>query len=258
MKIEEFEIELYKLPTSLGFVREGIIITLTDDLGRVRKGEIAPLPGRSHETLLDALAVTKKVRERFLRGDFSLPFFPPSVVFGIDMTLASNEDLPFKVYSNKLKIRNLSLSEAVDLCKKQNGPFRIDLNRSWPLEKTVEFCKQFKAGDFLYLEDPVSNFTDLEKFYDQTGFHYAVDEFLALHPLERIANLRGLTHLIIKPTLFGGIEECRNIVNETRHLCHIFSSAYETSLGLNRIAQIGASLSPSEAVGIATGHIFNG
>ncbi len=256
MKIKKFEIDFYKLPTSLGFVREGLIITLVDDFGNVRKGEIAPLPGRSHETLEEAFTVIKKIRERFLSGDFTLPFFPPSVLFGIDMALAPSKDLPYSVYTNKLKLKNLTIEEAVILCKKQNFPLRIDLNRAWTLEKTVEFCKHFKKEDFIYIEDPVANFTDLEKFYDQTGFPYAVDEYLALQPLEWISNLRGLTHLVIKPTLFGGIEQCREIVNCTKHLTHIFSSAYETPLGLSRIAQISCALSFGEPVGIATEHIF--
>ncbi|MEO0836428.1 MAG: o-succinylbenzoate synthase [Cyanobacteria bacterium J06642_3] len=61
--IKEFQFEVYQrrfkqpLYTSHGVwqVREGIIISLTDQAGRVRQGEIAPLPWFGSETLSQAL-----------------------------------------------------------------------------------------------------------------------------------------------------------------------------------------------------------
>ena len=262
MKLKEFEIYSYKLPTSLGFIREGLIVRLINELGQEGIGEIAPLPGRSTETLKETLAFTGQLRDRFLLQDFSPAFFPPSVMFGMEMALSSllfpiKEDTPFKLYSNKLKLKDLSVSEAVDLCKMTTEPLRVDLNRKWDLAKTVKFCSHFEPSDFLYIEDPVSIFKDLEKFYDQTGFSYAIDEYLSEHPLERLLKLRGLTHLVIKPTLHGGLNRCKFIVTEAKGMKCVFSSTYETGIGLMHIARIGATINSSEPMGIDTHSIFS-
>ncbi len=261
MKLKEFEIYSYKLPTSIGIVREGLIVRLINEIGQEGIGEIAPLPGRSIETFSEALAFTKKIRDRFLKQDFTPALFLPSVMFGMEMALSSilfpmTKDIPFKLYSNKLKLKNLNVKEAVNLCKKEKGPLRIDLNRKWDLAKTVEFCSHFHPADFLYVEDPVSVFTDLEKFYDQTGFPYAVDEYLSEHPLDRLLKLRGLSHLVIKPTLHGGLQRCKAIATEVNMIPCIFSSCYETGIGLMHIAKIGALLNPNEPIGIDTHSIF--
>lgn len=262
MKLVNFEIYSYKLPTSLGFAREGLIVRLINELGQEGIGEIAPLPGRSTETLKEALTFTRQLRDRFLLQNFSPALFPPSVMFGMEMALASllfpiKEDIPFKIYSNKLKLKDLNINEAVDLCKRTNGPLRIDLNRKWDLAKTVKFCSHFSPTDFLYIEDPVSIFKDLEKFYDQTGFPYAVDEFLSEHPLSRLLQLRGLGHLVIKPTLHGGLNRCKSIVTEAGNKKCVFSSTYETGIGLMHIAKIGTAINPSEPIGIDTHSIFS-
>jgi O-succinylbenzoate synthase len=261
MKLANFEIYAYNFPTTLGFNRKGFIVRLIDESGKEGAGEIAPLPGRSIETLDQALAAIKQIRMRFLTGDFSPAFFPPSVMFGMEMALSEFlfpdlEPIQTQVYRNKLKLKDLSVLDAVKICKAQSKPLRIDLNSQWELTKTIEFCSHFKPEDFIYIEDPVSLFTDLEKFYDQTGIPYALDEYLSHHPLERILSLPGLTHLIIKPTLHGGLTRCKAIQKASNNKTLIFSSAYETPIGLAHIARIAASLSPKQSHGLATESIF--
>ncbi len=260
MKLANFEIFSYKLQTIFG-PKNGLIVRLTNELGKEGVGEISPLENRSHENFEEALIFTKNLRERFLKGDFSPVLFPPSVMFGMEMALSSlifpqKENIRFKIYSNKLKLKNLSIDEAVSICKKAKGPLRIDLNKNWDLEKTVTFCSHFKKSDFLYIEEPVSHFRDIEKFYKQTRFPYAIDEHLSLHPLERIISLPGLTHLVIKPTLHGGLNQCEKIHTSLPHLTTVFSSCYETPIGLMHIAKIASILNPNEPIGIDTTSIY--
>ena len=261
MRLKEFQIYSYQAPTSLGFIREGLIVRLVSNKDEEGIGEIAPLPERSHETLEEALHFTKELQKRFLLGDFSPALFPPSVMFGMEMALSTllfplAEDVSFKLYTGKLKLKDLSVSDSIKLCKSQKGPIRIDLNQKWDLAKTVEFCSHFTPSDFLYIEEPVSLFTDLEKFYDQTGFSYAVDEHLSTQPLERLLKLRGLSHLIIKPTLHGGLHQCKKIIEQAKNAKCVLSSAYETTLGLMHIAAIASKLTPFEPIGISTHTIF--
>jgi O-succinylbenzoate synthase len=260
MKLKNFEIYSYDLQTIFG-PKKGLIVRLTNEFGKEGIGEISPLENRSHENFEEALSFTKNLRTRFLKGDFSPVLFPPSVMFGMEMALSSllfpvKEDIRFKVYSGKLKLKNLSVSEAVAVCKKEKGPLRIDLNKSWDLEKTITFCSHFKKSDFLYIEEPVSLFRDLEKFYEATKFPYAVDEHLSYHPLERIISLPGLTHLVVKPTLHGGLTSCGKIHKAAPHLTTIFSSSYETPIGLMHIAKIASTLNPNEPIGIDTTSVY--
>jgi O-succinylbenzoate synthase len=260
MKLTKFEIYSYELPTIFGS-KKGLLVRLTNDLGKEGVGEIAPLENRSAESLQEALAFTKNLRLRFLKGDFTKVLFPPSVMFGMEMALSSllfplTEDLTFKIYSNKLKLKDLSVEEAVSLCKKESGPLRVDLNRSWDLEKTIAFCNHFQKEDFHYIEEPVSRFRDIEIFQNETGFPYAIDEHLSHHPLERIVCLKGLTHLVVKPTLHGGFTQCEKIIKSSSFIKVVFSSSYETPVGLMGIAKIASFLTPNERIGIDTASIY--
>jgi len=141
------------------------------------------------------------------------------------------------------------------LPKTTNGEettIRVDLNRKWTLSLSVEFCRHFQSEDIFYLEDPTTIFSDLEKFYDQTGFSYALDEYLLMHPIERLRELRGLSYFVIKPTLHGGLTQCRQIVKGAREIPCTFSSSYETSIGLSHIIRIAKELSPDIPHGIDT------
>lgn len=260
MKLAKFEIYSYKLRAIFG-PKKGLLVRLTNNLGKEGVGEIAPLENRSSESFEEALTFTKNLRLRFLNGDFSKVLFPPSVMFGMEMALSSllspsKEDIRFKIYSNKLKLKDLSIEEALLLCKKEKGPLRVDLNKSWDLEKTVEFCKHFQKSDFVYIEEPVSNYRDIEIFQKETGFPYALDERLSHHPLERILSLRGLTHLVVKPTLHGGFTQLEKITNAAAPIKVVFSSAYETPVGLMHIAKIASLLTPNEPIGIDTTSIY--
>ncbi len=261
MKLANFEIYTYDFPTNLGFQRKGLLVRLVETNGKEGAGEIAPLPGRSIETLEEALAALKEIRTRFLTGDFTPASFPPSVLFGMEMALSDllfpqDVEPEIKKYHNKLKMKDLSVSDAVKICKLQTRLLRLDLNSKWDLAKTLEFCSHFKPEDFLYIEDPVSNFTDLEKFYKETRIPYALDEYLTYHPLERVLPLQGLTHLIIKPTLHGGLTQCRAIASASKEKTLIFSSTYETPIGLRHIERIASKLSPNQHHGLATESIF--
>lgn len=260
MKLTKFEIYSWELPTIFG-PKKGLFVRLANEFGNEAVGEISPLQNRSSENLEESITFTKNLRLRFLKGDFSKVLFPPSVMFGMEMALSSllfplKEDIRFKIYGNKLKLKDLSVEEAVLICKKSPYPLRVDLNRSWDIEKTIAFCSHFEKDDFVYIEEPVSRFNDIELFQKETGFPYALDEHLSHHPLERILSLPGLTHLVVKPTLHGGFTECEKIVKAAPSIKVVFSSSYETPVGLMHIAKIASILTPNEPIGINTTSIY--
>jgi O-succinylbenzoate synthase len=265
MNLKEFDIFTFEKNTTLGFKRTGIFIRLTGADGKIGVGEISPLTERSSESFEEALHAIIEIRKKFLSKDLSINYYPPSVIFGLEMalsTLLTNDftDIPFQMYSAKVKLKGLSFEKSIAICKEKlkNGiPLRIDMNESFELEDAIAFAKEFQAGEILYIEEPISNLNELETFYKETNTSYALDEKLLFHPIERLKNLKGLTHLVLKPTILGGEKGVKSIIEKTNHLKHVFSSAYETEIGLMHIVKLAAKLSPNELLGIDTAHIFH-
>lgn len=274
MKLKGFDIFTYEIPMSDKGIRKGLVIRLTDDTGRQGFGEIAPLENWSHESYQEALSFLKSIKERLLEHILEPTPFPPSVMFGIESALMHlrqplQDDLFFQVtrlhmgqekttlYEKevKLKLGPYPIEEAIEITSEylSNGVrLRIDLNRMWSLKKSVMFCNQFDVGDFIYIEEPVSYFMELDPFFEQTGFNFALDEHLLFHPLDRILSLKGLSHLILKPTIQGGFRGCQEIVKRCREIECIFSSALETDIGLSHIVRIATQLNPTKPLGIDT------
>jgi O-succinylbenzoate synthase len=264
MKLKSFEIYTYSKKTKLGFDRKGIYIRIQDFDGKEGVGEIAPLENRSVESYESSLFSILEIRKKFLTKELTQAFYPPSVIFGLEMALTSisrtlTEETKFKLYSDKIKLKGLTVEESIQICKeklKSQSQLRVDMNESFSLEDAIRFTKAFDKTDFLYIEEPTESLSDLVSFYEETNFPYAIDEKLVNHPIERVQNLKGLTHLIIKPTILGGEKGALEIIEKTQHLKHVFSSSYETEIGLLHIARIASKLSPNEAVGIDTLKIF--
>ena len=270
--LSSFEIFSYKLPSRIG-KRRGLFIRLTQGDGRFGVGEIAPLPGVNFETLEEALVQTKKLREKFLQKEMSPLQLLPSVHFGLASALRQlsipSRDLSFKpiqllhnekgeeqtphLNEIKCKIGHLTIEEAVKrsaLLLEQGMHLRLDINGRWDLEKSVAFCTHFSPKDFVYIEDPVASLSEFEPFYERSGFSFAVDSLLRFHPLETVLSLKGLSHLIIKPMVFGGFERLQEIQKKAKQIPLVFSNTYETTVGLLHTIELANSLSPKEPIGI--------
>jgi O-succinylbenzoate synthase len=235
----------YKLPMLGGGFREGLILRLGAGFG-----EIAPLPGFSRETLQEA-------REEALR---LFPAFPdatpslPSVRFGLE---SACHPLPvsFKVSVNalnhhrngfqalKLKMGHLSLEEALRLLKQtpKHLELRLDFNRQWPLDRLLAFAAHFTPDDFAYLEEPTFQFSDLLSFSRLTGFPIAVDESIPSVPYWEIPTLKAL---IVKPTILGTVPVAPPGVEL------IFSSAYESGIGILHLARLSMQYNPKRPHGL--------
>lgn len=270
-KLREMKLYTYAIPMVSGDIRRGIVLEIFDEEGRRGVGEIAPLPGWSHESFEKTVDFTKQLRDKIAKGDFSPITFPPSVMFGMESALKHlmeplDRDLTFTTTSLiskeedvtgevKLKLGHYKLEDAIVLVEKlleRKITLRIDLNRQWEFNDIVAFCNHFTPEDFLYIEEPVKHFTALAAFYEKTGYRYALDETLLHHPLERVLKLPGLSHLILKPTLQGGFTQCQKILQQAKECECVFSSAYETTIGLSHIVRIAHELSPHQSIGIDT------
>ncbi len=228
-----------------GAFREGLILQIGNGFG-----EIAPLPGFSRETLEEA-------KEEALR---LLPHCPeavptlPSVRFALDCT---KHPMPpsFKLSINalnhhregfkalKLKLGHLSLREALQLLKEtpKHLELRLDFNRQWSLEQLLAFTAHFTPDDFAYLEEPCADFSDLLSFSRLTQFPIAVDESIPSVPYWEIPTLKAL---IVKPTILGSVPQPPPGVEL------IFSSAYESGIGILHLARLSMQYNPHRPHGL--------
>ena len=279
VKIKNIEIFTYTLPYLSFKERKGLILKITDENGKEGFGEISPLEGRSRETFDLALNLTKQFREKIFLSELSPMDFPPSVLFGIESAITSlsipdGTKIPFDYYDlhipslsdpstlshcPKLKLGNLSLQSAIEESKfilDSKEQIRIDLNRMWPMAKTLQFLEHFDLNQILYIEEPVDKFTDLEKFYKISQCPYALDEHLDYQPIEKIASLAGLKLISVKPTLHGGSQSILALKRSAPNLQITLSSTFESGIGQANIILLAHKLGIKPSLGIGTYRYF--
>lgn len=216
-----------------GQIREGFLLRLKTEK-KEGWGEIAPLPGFSHESLEEAL-------EDFLTATYSLP----SVQFGYLAALLHLSDqapmrsIPIKI---KTKVGHLTLQEALQTVK-PTSQMRVDFNRKWTLEEALTFAKHFP--DTEYFEEPLLPGENAKAF----PYPVALDESLREKELPPYPNI--VAH-IIKPTMHGF-----PLPKVQKGVDFILSSSYETELGIYQIAKLTRYLNiPLKPMGLGTCHFF--
>jgi O-succinylbenzoate synthase len=161
----------------------------------------------------------------------------------------------------KLKVGHPRLETDINTLEKLRqvvGPdiqIRLDANQAWSVSEAIRFGKAIREYKIEYIEEPVSSITEIEKFYDQTGIQYALDESLRNLEPEVIPNFKGLNTLVLKPSLLGGLEKtarfCR--VADLIGVKNVLSSAFYSGFTLAVLAQFAAVYSQvNTAMGLDT------
>ena len=138
---------------------------------------------------------------------------------------------------------------------------RLDANRCWTLAQACLFAGAIDRRRIAFIEEPLRDPQLLPEFADQTGMPVALDESLQWRFPEGHKEpdiFPGLTALVIKPTLAGGIGRCRALARLANRngLQVVLSSAYESSLGINTLTRLAMELSPDVAPGLDTLSVF--
>lgn len=266
--------------------REGFIVELYSD-GCYGYGDITPLPSFSRETLDDARQYLQELcNNPQALLDFEASQYPPSVAFGIESALWSLKQTRWRkkpqtsplflgsleqilprlqpwqsVWPNEVKIKVgvNSPQQEIERIKRvldalpESVNLRLDANQRWNMEQAIMVGKALPTDRIAYIEEPVANPDDLPEFYQNTGVAYALDETVQL-PGYKFQSLSGLAALVLKPTLVGGISHCRSLVAEARAqgVRTIFSSSFESSVGIHIIEQLSTWLTPDEWPGLDT------
>lgn len=141
---------------------------------------------------------------------------------------------------------------------------RLDANQKWTLSEALEFShgllSQVGTNGFnvlkkiSYIEEPTASIAEFPDFYRETGIGYALDESIQYNRAVNIIGLHGLKALVIKPTLIGGLHDCRQLANGLllAGIRVIFSSSFESIIGIHCLAQLSACWFPGEMPGLDT------
>jgi o-succinylbenzoate synthase len=171
----------------------------------------------------------------------------------------------------KLKIGALDFQEELDILKKIRSQFskedielRVDANGAFPVSEAGEKLKQLSEYDLHSIEQPISigQTADMAKLCEATPVPIALDEeLIGIHDNNSKVELLNQVepqYLIIKPTLLGGFAESIEWINAAnlKQIPWWVTSALESNIGLNAIAQWTDQLGSRLTQGLGTGQLF--
>ncbi len=225
-------------------VRSGVIITLTDDSGNKGYGEAAPLPGLHPFDLDQVIAQLKNFEPQDISPLF-MELLYPSAKTALEMALfdlrlqsqkafdkfrnltlpvnglvmAQDTDLFDAVdvliaegyISIKIKVGRLPLAKDIETIQRlkeligNRATIRLDANRLWTLDESLEFCNQVAGDQIEYIEEPLADISQYPIFFDSTDMPVAFDETLVEKGVEELDHLDKIKAFILKPSLLGGL-----------------------------------------------------
>lgn len=272
---------LLSLPGGSIKVREGLLLQATLDDGQEAWAEASPLPGYSTESVTSLVADAPALLTRFIKTRqqpsmpaslgfacsalVSLPRHDTSLTIPHCMLLTGDEadfwpqlqQLPHGA-TLKLKVGRQSLaadSWLVQQIQRQRPDLslRLDANRHWTSHQVRIFFDAIIIPDTVqFFEEPCATLQENLQLAAQ-HIPIALDESLR-DPECRPALTQNITAIVLKPTLMGGIASWSPYLQQAKqqrqHI--IFSSSFETPLGLYQLSQWAAHYAPTTAAGLDT------
>ena len=178
-------------------------------------------------------------------------------------------DLGFRVI--KLKIGAIDFETEMSLLAgirenftAQDIEIRVDANGAFAPSEAMEKLKKLSEFEIHSIEQPIrqGQWEEMARLCESSPVPIALDEELIglTDPASREDLLRSITpdYLIFKPSLIGGIEVCDHWIDlcKTEKIGWWITSALESNIGLNAIAQYTYSLNNPLPQGLGTGGLF--
>ncbi|MBE9011481.1 o-succinylbenzoate synthase [Pseudanabaenaceae cyanobacterium LEGE 13415] len=268
-------------------VREGILIRLEDESGRVGFGEISPLEWFGSESIEDAIALCRTAPESidldWIRGislpacqfgfetAWGSPLNPPLVgdferrnSSGLLGKIEDWESLWEQGYRTfKVKIAVAPIEMEIATLKAllnqlpENATVRLDANMGLSETEThqwLEFCDSYNIE---FIEQPmgIDRFETMLKLSQQYRTAIALDESVAnLAQLQDCYDRGWRGIFVIKPAIAGFPSKLREFCQQ-HSIDTVFSTVFETAIGRRMGLQLAAELS-DRAVGYGTSHWF--
>ncbi|OKP05575.1 o-succinylbenzoate synthase [Xenorhabdus eapokensis] len=284
----------FSLPMEAGIIlryqrlktRDGFLVHLQEN-GRDGWGEISPLPEFSHETLEQAKESALEWLQQWCLGMQPEERDLPSVAFGTSCALAElRGELPETASYRKVPlctgdpddvIRRLGEMTGQKIAKVKVGLYeavrdgmvvnvmleampdlqlRLDANRSWTRTKAEGFVKYVNPDyrhRIAFIEEPCKTQEESLVFARETGIAIAWDESVREADFTLEAQ-EGVSAIIIKPTLIGSIDRCRQLIIKAHQsgIEAVISSSIESSFGLTQLARLAQWLTPDSLPGLDT------
>ena len=141
---------------------------------------------------------------------------------------------------------------------------RVDANGAFTPENARRKLEKLATFDLHSIEQPIQpgQTMEMQKLCAETPLPIALDEELigVTNRSEKVKLLEQIQpqYIILKPTLLGGIKACEEWISFTkeRDIGWWVTSALESNIGLNAIAQWTATLGTENFQGLGTGGLF--
>lgn len=171
----------------------------------------------------------------------------------------------------KLKIGAIGFEEELRLLRfiRRHFPaeeveLRVDANGAFTPAEALDRLKRLAELDLHSIEQPIraGQWDEMARLTSDSPLPIAFDEELIGHcSREEKVRLLDTLHpqyIVLKPSLHGGFSGCREWIEEAerRHIGWWLTSALESNVGLNAIAQWCATWKPLLPQGLGTGLLF--
>ncbi len=159
----------------------------------------------------------------------------------------------------KVKVGRASVEDEVQWLRTiQRGlgdavALRLDANRAWSRAEAEAFVEATDDLGIDYVEEPLSNPTQIESLVTKTDLPVALDETTREVDPDVLRDGLPVSAVVLKPTLLGGIlrtEKWRRSARENG-VTPVISAAYESGVGLRMLVALAAT-GPDTPVGLST------
>lgn len=171
----------------------------------------------------------------------------------------------------KLKVGAIDFKQELDLVKhirlkypKEVLEIRLDANGGFSVNDALKRLEELAKYDIHSIEQPVKarQVAEMASIVGRSPIPIALDEELI--GISSMCSKRELleeinpNYIILKPSLHGGLMGCKEWIELAQHrgVGWWITSALESNVGLNAIAQWCASLEVTMAQGLGTGALF--
>lgn len=270
---EEIEAKLYEIKVKLKEVElpheEEAIYTLAHELA----GENFPAVRFALETaLLDAAHGGQRIlfQSRFTQGNESIPINGLIWMGDKGFMLRQANEKPSKGYRClKMKIGALDFEQELDILQEIRNKYpeitlRLDANGAFTYEEAVSKLNQLKTLKFHSIEQPIKpgQIEQMAKLCANPPIPVALDEELigsgSIKDKNSLLDRIKPQFIILKPSLLGGFASSNEWINlaEEKKIGWWVTSALESNIGLNAIAQYTAGKDYTGFQGLGTGQLY--